>query len=80
MTRVRLQAAHKAARDAGRTKLSFRLFDALYASTRYGGTSEATNGNACYTLQRKGLVRVEYPFAYATVAGHAEVKSVLWGP
>ncbi len=79
MTRTRLKTAHKAARAAGKTKLSFRLFDALHASTRLGGAPEATNGNACYTLQRKGLVRLEYPYAYATEVGRAEVKKVLWG-
>lgn len=66
----------EAARSAGVNPLSWRLYDALLAAARVHGCHEATNGNACYTLERKGLATIAYPYATATQAGREVLASI----
>lgn len=61
-------------------KLSKRMLVTLQdaAKTYNGqplGTHAGNNGFAAYTLEKRGLVYIEYPFAYATAAGREVLRT-----
>ncbi len=50
-------------------KLSKRMRVTLQDAARKHGTHVLNSNLASYTLEKRGLVRIEYPYAYATEAG-----------
>jgi len=68
-----------AARINGYRPLSWRLYVTLLWAARPGGCYETTNGNACYDLQRAGLLEIKSPFAFATNDGRTMLAKVEHG-
>lgn len=78
MNRTKLKAAWRAAKDAGKKPLSWRLFLTLAEARGPHGIGDVANGMAPYALEKKGLMRRgERMLMHVTEAGELEYRRTI---
>lgn len=76
MSRAAARRTWEAARDRGARPLSWRMYVSLLDAAGAHGTHCANNGDAAYSLQRRGLVSIDYPWARVTDLGRSMLAEI----